>query len=334
MQWQPQRIEFKFPTCGNCNSVELLEAKYLPDTKQMLFTSSHNYTSVSVIDVCNWDWDWNWHHPSLPKESRGRFHVADEPGLAAFDTPAGNEYPTEISSLSTQVYNDVRRVVATADNGSHTNVYMGMIPPPDSDLFSPVEMYLDLGPLEETALSASAMNSITGFTAIRGLQGIYSINHLGDHNKSTDFLKAYDETYSPCIDWLGAHTVAFANNVSSANKRGQVMLWDTRDPRAVSNRFLLPKRVTGISSMSMDPGTAGGHQLLVSTNHSINLFDTRMHRSTSKANSQPLLSLTHVHEGPRLQYAASSIPGYVSLKSKRHPHYAYNIPFQPLCLSQ
>jgi len=109
-----------------------------------------------------------------------------------------------------------------------------------------------------------------------------------------------DHEFGPCIDWLDPHTVAFNINGESYYK---TTLWDTRTAKGVSVRFNLRSRTTGLLIPENTTPT-GGHQLVVSTNHNINVYDTRMSHSASKPD-QALLSIPHVHQGHMQQHATN-----------------------------
>ena len=88
------------------------------------------------------------------------------------------------------------------------------------------------------------------------------------------------------------------NNASSA--KSAVSLWDTRTRSAVSARFRMSQRMTGLQCLANLGPSSNEHHFLVSSNYSINLFDNRMPRLKI---DRPLLSFDHVHEGPELQFA-------------------------------
>lgn len=106
----------------------------------------------------------------------------------------------------------------------------------------------------------------------------------------------------PTIDWLDTNTVVMHCN-TTGDDINPVLLWDTRVHRGgTASRFSIKERTTGVLCPANNGDPASEHSVLVSTNHSLRLYDTRMPHMPSRPD-RPLISFHHIHEGPQLHFA-------------------------------
>ncbi len=113
-----------------------------------------------------------------------------------------------------------------------------------------------------------------------------------------------DSGFGQHLDWLDPDTLAVSFTSAPELGRHAVVLWDVRTDTGFSARFVLSQRITGILSPSNTQTGERGHQLIVSTNCDINVFDTRTPRPNIL--TEPILRFPHVHEGSRLLYCVNS----------------------------
>lgn len=226
-------------------------------------------------------------------------------GLAAFNS--------SVASISSEVHGGICRIIACAEAHQAGNVFMGSLSEnSDTTGDSPlVGTYLTVGSRNAsgTCLADSSIHPATGMAALIGSSGVFIIdrhvNVVNSHPKGSD--KRDWPRCAPCVSWLDANTIMYgAHAFALANSGGRysVKLWDVRTPKGRVDRFRVRERLTGVFS----PASYGshtesdGHQILASTNHRINLFDTRM--PNTRMQDVPVLSFAHVHGGPRLHGAA------------------------------
>lgn len=112
-----------------------------------------------------------------------------------------------------------------------------------------------------------------------------------------------NEEYRIGIAWLDANIVTYEANYPESSDH-YVKLWDIRTAKGVVSRFKVRNRITGILNPCKAESNHGviGHQLLASTNHRINLYDTRMPQNSHAKDDLPLLSFPHTHQGPALDF--------------------------------
>ncbi|EME86306.1 uncharacterized protein MYCFIDRAFT_172077 [Pseudocercospora fijiensis CIRAD86] len=121
--------------------------------------------------------------------------------------------------------------------------------------------------------------------------GAISVNCL-DHGAQICELQLEEcEVFS--IDWLSGSTLAYGALEETKNARHCVKLWDIRS-QGQASRFQKNRRITGVSSID-----GSGHNLLISSNISLDLHDLRMTRSIEE---NALLSIPHTSVGPQLNY--------------------------------
>ena len=287
--WRPSRVNIEFPGMETCPEINLSSATYISATSQMLAASIHSHTRVSTLHVCN-DWDW----------SKYSCEIGPGCGLAAFNT--------QVTSISSTTHSDGNsRVFVTSHQRSASGqIFTGLVPAPDSevDVVVPAGMFVNIGDKYEL-VNSSSLNQTTGLAAVLGTSRIVVLDANLDVIARYRFLagREYD---NHSIDWLDSNTVAWSYNDMHSG-RNRVMLWDTRTKGGTSERFILRGRITGVLNPSSSTNSSSGHHLLVSTNHRINLFDTRMpysfgSRNVDNEGSRPLLSFEHVHQGPVLEY--------------------------------
>ena len=290
-QWQPQRVQVNFPGERKYSDMHLTHARYLSATQQIITAQTDSFLDVSALHVSPWDWNALAHDKS--------FDMQADHGIAWFNGGS-------ISSVSTSTYGNVARVLVCTYQ-SVGNVHMSPITSPsDTESINPVGIRLTIRPPPKSVFSQgrwpinSCINHRTGITAILAQFGISLLDaHANYLNKLVT--EGDQDMGIQAVDWLDANTIAYpCDHVGDQEKRTDhdVMLWDTRTTGGTSTRFSLRERITGILNPSSEHP---GNQLLVSTNHAINLLDTRM----PKAGSAPILSFSHIHGGPKLQFAAN-----------------------------
>lgn len=196
-------------------------------------------------------------------------------------------FPSLAMSTSVWPARDPQKVLACTSGGSE-NVFIGSLA--HEDRVSRPDIKLSIGN-DETTLWDSAISS-TGETAAIG--GSDRIIHLSMEGRVLARLPG--AAYSRSVSWLNPNTIA-------ASSGKEVLLWDTRT-RDSASRFICRSVVTGVQTVP----SSGGKQLLLSTNQSLALHDTRMKRADSKLgpNStpvpdfKPVLDFGILHEGPQL----------------------------------
>lgn len=186
--------------------------------------------------------------------------------------------------MSTSVWpaHDPHTLLACASGGTE-NVYIGGLGNQDEGLRPSV--FLSLGD-DETTLWDSAI-SPTGETA--AIAASDRVRHISTDGRILSNLTR--SSNSRAASWLNPTTIA-------ASSAKTVLLWDTR-AQGSSPRFNSPHTITGLLPIPSSNGT----QILISTNHSLSLHDTRT--STSRA-SKPLLHFPLLHEGPQLIFDVNS----------------------------
>lgn len=108
----------------------------------------------------------------------------------------------------------------------------------------------------------------------------------------------------PSTDWLDTNTVVLHHNTIGKDMN-PVLLWDTRFHRkGAASRFTIRERTTGILCPANTGHPSNDNSILVSTNHSLRLYDTRMPHMPSRPD-RPLVSFPHVHEGPKLHFTTN-----------------------------
>jgi WD40 repeat protein len=144
----------------------------------------------------------------------------------------------------------------------------------------------------------TSINPNTGITAVSTAKSVYILTNDAIVSNS---LSHDNEECRTAIDWLDTNTVAFeANSPDSTNHH--IKLWDVRTAKGVVSRFKVRNRITGLLNPSNAPNTSrDGRQLLASTNHRINLYDTRISHTVHK-DDVALLSFPHIHQGPELDF--------------------------------
>ena len=253
----------------------------------MVFASSGALSGKSVLYSGEHRW-------STSSESKQISHV-ETPDIAAFNSA--------ISCVSTTTAGAIPRVLACASNYQSRNVFLGTLPIDDSWAAGSPGVYLSVG-VPMSSISDSAMHPVTGSAAVIGSCGMYIIDcHANVSNSRRKNPGVNDwPRCEPCINWLNASTVLYAAKPHFGHS---VMLWDVRTPDGRTPRFNVRERLTGVfnSTKHGQNGLGDEHQILTSTNHRIDLFDTRM-PGGSKMQDTPVMSFSHTHGGPRLQRAA------------------------------
>lgn len=271
-QLRPRRAKVNF-TDATYRGWPVSYARYLPSTQQMVTGSVDPNGARDVLHISKWNWNRSEHNIFSGSEAMV-FH------------------PT-ITSLSTAIHNDVPMVVFISTRNNVSELFMCSVPTTGS-ISSPVFFRSSVG------LLASSINHTTHTTAVLSASTVFVV----DTGASiVNRLPPADEKeYGPSIDWLSPSTVAYCCN--STNTDGnRVMLWDTRTKNGTSARFSVRSKITGVFNPSPANCNSAG-QLLVSSNHRINLFDTRMPHSVTKRDN-PLLSFPHVHQGPQLDFTTN-----------------------------
>jgi WD40 repeat protein len=285
-QFRAKIMEVRLPGFEGCPHIRLTSATYLPATGQMVTASSHSHTGVSALHVCKWDWD------------APQFAMPYGCGFAAFHS--------SITSVSAATNTDMPRVIACSQQDASTGqIFTSPIPPPGSE---PTYPYQPPGIYFHVKCGASnrmitSINSITGIAAVSASKYIYVMND--DATMSTSLAHNNDE-YRIGLDWLDPNTIAFESN-SPAQGDHQIKLWDVRTAKGVVSRFKMRNRITGLLNPSHPESKTvkNSNQLLASTNHRINLYDTRMPRKPDQSHDTPVLSFPHVHQGPELDFTAN-----------------------------
>ena len=281
-QLRAKAIRVQLPGASTCPEILLTSATYIPSTGQMVTSSCHIHTGVSALHLTSWDWD-------VPK-----MEMPQGCGFAAFHS--------SITSLSVTTNRNIPRAVACARQNSTTaQIFNTPVPSPSSEPTYPFQqpgIYITVKCGIDNRLIAS-IHQHTGITAISAAKRIYIMNE--DANMSHS-LRHSNEEYRVGIDWLDHNTVAYEANAPDSSDY-TVQLWDIRTAKGVASRFRVCNRITGLLNPSQ--ASANGHQLLASTNHHINLYDTRMPRPVHNENS-PLLSFPHVHQGPELEFTTDA----------------------------
>lgn len=182
-------------------------------------------------------------------------------------------FPDRVMSTSVWPAQDPQKVLACTSGGVE-NVFIGTIA--DEDRLSRPEIKLSIGN-DETTLWDSAI-SCTGETAAIG--GSDRIIHISMEGQILARLPK--AAYSRSVSWLNTSTIA-------ASSGKELLLWDTRT-HGSSSRFNCRSAITGVRTVP----SSNGNQLLLSTNQSISLQDTRM------LGSKSVLDFSILHEGPQL----------------------------------
>lgn len=277
-QFRPKATRVQLPGSSTCPEIHITSATYIPSTKQMVTASSHAHTGVSALHVCSWDWD-------VPK-----LEMPHGCGFAAFHS--------SITSVSVAMNRDAPRVVACSRQDASTGqIFNSPVPSPTSEPTYPYQqpgVYFSVKCGVDNRLITS-IHQHTGITAISTAKRIYIMNE--DAAMSNSLHHPNDE-YRVGVDWLDYNTVAYEANSPDSSSH-HVQLWDVRTAKGVVSRFRVRNRITGL--LNPCQASANGHQLLASTNHHINLYDTRVPHPLHKEDS-PLLLFPHVHQGPELEF--------------------------------
>ena len=282
-QFRPQTVNIVLPGSTTCPDLHLTSATYIPSTSQMVTASLHGHTGVSALHDCKWDW------------SEPNFEIPQGYGLAAFHS--------SITTVSVASFQDgVRVVAASSKSTSMAKLFFSTIPSPgaeDSSGFQPAGVYWNVGCADSSRIIAK-MQPISGVTAVSLGDRISTVDQYGSFTGCNEY--EYDnQEYRVGLDWLTNNIVAFESNSYSDNHC--INLWDVRTDKGSVTRFKSKGRITGL--INPHPVAANGHtdrhQVLASTNHRINVYDTRMPHSTNKLDL-PLLSFQHVHQGPELDF--------------------------------
>ena len=276
----------QLPGFETCPHIRLTSATYLPATGQMVTASSHSHTGVSALHVCKWNWD-------VPK-----FAMPYGCGFAAFHS--------SITSVSVATHTDMPRVIACSQQDASTGqIFTSPIPPSGSEPIYPYQppgIYFHVKCGADNRMITS-IHSITGVTAVSASKYIYIMND--DATMSTSLAHNNDE-YRVGLDWLDPNTIAFESN-SNLQGHHHINLWDIRTAKGVVSRFKVRNRITGLLNPSHSglKNVINPSQLLASTNHRINLYDTRMPQKPNHSHDTPVLSFPHVHQGPELNFATN-----------------------------
>jgi hypothetical protein len=186
-------------------------------------------------------------------------------------------FPSLAMSTSVWPARDPQKLLTCTSGGSE-NVYIGSLA--HEDRISRPDIKLSIGN-DETILWDSAISS-TGDTVV--ISGSDRIIHLSMEGRLLARLPG--AAYSRSVSWLNASTIA-------ASSGKELLLWDIRT-RGSSSRFSCKSIVTGVLTVP----SSSGNQLLLSTNQTLALQDTRMLRARAK----PVLDFEILHEGPQLVF--------------------------------
>ena len=282
-QLRPTAVTVRLPGYQTCPEIHMTSAMYLPATGQMVTSSSHAHTGVSALHVCNWNWE------------EQNFEMPHGCGFAAFHS--------SITSISLATNADGPRLVACSRQDAATGqIFTSPIPPPGAEPIYPYQppgIYVHVRNDGDNRLVAS-VNPNTGTTAVSTAKSVYI---LYINAMMSNSLPHNNDEYRIAIDWLDTNTVSFeANSPDSSDHH--IKFWDIRTAKGVVSRFKVRDRITGLlnPSRASHNTSTNGRQLLASTNHRINLYDTRMHHQTFTKNDLSLLSFPHVHQGPELEF--------------------------------
>ena len=281
-QFRPTAVTVRLPGYQTCPEIHITSAMYLPATGQMVTASAHAHTGVSALHVCNWQWD------------EQEFKMQHGCGFAAFHS--------SITSISLASSVDGPRLVACSRQDASTGqIFASPIPPPGAEPIYPYQppgIYFHVRNGGDNRLVAS-INPNTGITAVSTAKFVYVLNNDGTMSNS---LAHDNEEYRIAVDWLDNNIVAFESNSPDSNNH-HIKLWDVRTAKGVVSRFKVRNRISGILNPSRDGHNTSrdGRQLLASTNHRINLYDTRIPHAVNK-DDPPLLSFPHTHQGPELDF--------------------------------
>ena len=217
-------------------------------------------------------WDWQ---TALSKEMN-----VNSDYLAVFEQNPLNASHDE--AFSTAVFNNARRIVTCANLNQGYRVYFGGLPPAvPVDEYQPWDdacVYLHINGLNYRPF-ISPINPITGTTVVfsEGQWDLWDVNVNRVRTQPFD----PDNELLECGDWLDPHTLAFGCNTYKELGRRCVGLWDTRTVGGISGRFIVKNRMTDIKNARMLP-------------------------PKTPRFSPPLLTIPHVHEGPRAHLAVNS----------------------------
>ncbi|KXT16287.1 hypothetical protein AC579_460 [Pseudocercospora musae] len=152
-------------------------------------------------------------------------------------------------------------------------------------------------PFQESCLVPSILHLWTSKVEMNehnvALAGIGAISVYSLDPKAQICELQLDECEVFTVDWLSRSTLAYGALEETKSARHCVRLWDIRS-QGQASRLKKSRRITGLSSID-----ESGHNLLVSSNISIDLHDLRM---TKTWKENPLLSIPHTSVGPQLNY--------------------------------
>ena len=267
------------------NSIVLLDAVYNTDTSESAFVICHGPTSYVL-----------YHHRG-PGDWTGRTELSYSTTFCAFRDP--------VVSTATTTIDGIAWYMACTSNSNHLSGHSGhtyfgtMGNTRQSDSVYTGE--------PGTVLLACKLNTTTCRHAIASSSAVLILPT--GFGEPPQIYRLDPDTESFAIDWLDSQTVAFSTVKDldgppqqrrarkdcppSANDETDpihtVKLWDIRS-QGVSTRLLPKRRVNGIETPD-----ATGHNLIVTTNYDINLYDLRFVRY-----DRPALSFAHESETTRL----------------------------------
>ncbi|KAK5172670.1 uncharacterized protein LTR77_002790 [Saxophila tyrrhenica] len=307
--WRPQKVMLTDRIVSDLEGDErLCAAHYLPTTGHMMLGIREADAKRSVLRMIQWDWDYLSDESNRLPPAEGRFKA----------------FGSVIKDVATTMQGDSPRMLVSGGDWNAGVLYMSSIGVDGADHATTAVAEVQMEGTGTAVPEFSTFHHTTGTvcnhafrkshlylltnsqaaTLSRERLNIFdsALHQINTLTTSTASRRAVRESYEggpefgPGITFLDPNTVAFNYNGGHGEESTthKVMLWDWRMPTGTSARFRSSKRTTGLLNPN---GAQEGSQLLVSTNHDIKLFDTRMPHSYSRPD-QTLMTIRHVHEGP------------------------------------
>ena len=235
----------------------------LPEIDHMLLSCSHT-PRISFLHMVKWDFD-----------NDPRCVAADEGSSSIFRVNLGDRP----MSLTTFRHSSLHRtgIVATSLNADCFIASLLDTESPEIDSC----MFLNLDSNRDATLWDCAISGNQQRAAVGLSNKVIQVDLLTAHIISQ--LSVKHDAYS--LDYLSEATLAFTSDKT-------VRLWDTR-AQGTSSRFRHQARVTGIRAENE-------HQLLISSNKLLSLYDVRMAKRAGNHHDDPVVSMPILHEGPQL----------------------------------
>ncbi|KAF2478740.1 hypothetical protein BDY17DRAFT_328261 [Neohortaea acidophila] len=303
-QWKAERLDVQLPLKYRADA-RVRQVHHVPWSGKVIVAATQSTSGHSVLLDYHYDWDEASESVFLGFNTISPI-TAFNSSIACVSYRRGNAEGHELDSLMIacaeqyQVGNVSFRALRYGDEGHLTcgwDVTLGST---------------------GSSIGDSAFHLATTRAAIIGSFGIAVIDCEGRLRQRIPAPEESEEwpQCAPCVEWLNQNTVLYGVK----EDKYSVMLWDTRTPDGKAARFQLHKRLTGLLNPQTDDTTDFGpfhffnsdfyrypihrnpYEILASTNHDINLFDTRM--PSINGRDPPVLTMPHVHGGPRLHYAA------------------------------